>query len=111
MRRVFRTPWPLLLCGAALAAADPPRPADKTPAEEYQALAKNFDDAQREFSKAYQEAKTDEEREKVFKEKYPQPDAYAGDFLVLAEKHPKDPAAVDALVWVATQARGTPAQG
>jgi thiol-disulfide isomerase/thioredoxin len=110
MRRVFRIPWPLLLCGAALAAADPPQPADRTPAEQYQALAKKYDDAQQEFFKVYQEAKTDEEREKIYKEKYPKAESFAAEFLALAEKHPKDPAAVDALVWVATRARATPAR-
>jgi hypothetical protein len=109
MSRVFRVPWPLLLCGAVLIAADPPKAAEKSPAEQYQALLKQYNDANQEFSKLYQEAKTDEAREKVFREKYPQPDRYAGDFMALAAKYPKDPAAVDALVWVATRTRGQPA--
>src|SRR5262249_46061118 len=52
--------------------------------------------------------KTDEAREKLFKERYPNADFYAEDLLALARKYPRDPAAVDALVWVARHARGQP---
>jgi hypothetical protein len=75
-----------------------------TPAGEYQALVQEHQAAIAEYSSAYQRAKTDAEREKV-SAKYPQPQQYAPRFLALARKNPKDPAAIDALVWVAVYSR------
>src|SRR5262249_45727435 len=57
----------LLLWPAAGAADDPKDKPDKkpaSPAEEYQALVKEYQDKQAAFFKAYGEAKTDEERQK-----------------------------------------------
>lgn len=73
-------------------------------AEQYQALAKEFGNAQQEYFKAYQQAKTDEERRKV-SQSYPRPQQYTARFLELAEKHPDAVAAIDALVWVVQQGR------
>src|SRR5262249_10344765 len=56
---------------------------------------------------AYQKAETDEEKEKVFQGKYPQPGKLAPKFLELAEKYPKDPVAFDALAWVVSNVSGT----
>jgi hypothetical protein len=83
--------------------AAPAEPQDKpaTPAEQYQALLKEYHDAAEAFSNAYAAAKTDEERKKVVAEKAPW-DRFASRFLELAEKNPKDPVAVDALAWVVT---------
>ena len=68
-------------------------------------MSKEYQDAQREFSRLYQAAKTDQEREVLAREKYPQPDKFAGRFLELAETHPKGPAALEALVWIVQNAR------
>jgi hypothetical protein len=108
----------LLLLGPALGAQDEnkdkpkEKPKDEkakiekpaTPAEQYRALAKEAQDAQQEFMKAYRAAKTQEARNKMFQEKYPQPAKYAGRMVALADKNPTDPAAVDALVWVMSNA-------
>ena len=97
--------WLALLVGLAVSVAAQAReqPKDKSPpAEQYKALAKEYDDAQQAFFKAYQEAKTEEERDKLYKEKYPDAAKFAARFMELAEKNPKDPAAIDALVWVVT---------
>ncbi len=93
----------LLLVLPALA-DDKDKPKDKadTPAEQYKALVKEYADAMKAFQDAYTAAKTDEEREKVFEEKYPKPAKLAPKFLELAEKNPKDPVAFDALAWIAT---------
>src|SRR5262249_14552387 len=56
----------------------------------------------------YQEAKTRADKQKVANEKRPQPDKYAAKFLELAEKNAKDPAAVDALVWVTLNTNAQP---
>jgi hypothetical protein len=73
-----------------------------TPEQQYQALLKEYNDAFQEYAKAYGEAMTPEEQQKVVQEKYPWPDKYAPKFLALAEKHPKDPVAEAALIWVMT---------
>jgi hypothetical protein len=73
-----------------------------TPEQQYQVLLKEYNDAFREYSKAYGEAKTPEEQQKVVQEKYPWPDKYASKFLALAEKHPKGHVAEAALIWIMT---------
>lgn len=80
------------------------KPENQTPSEQYQALVKEYNKAQQEYQKALKGVKTREERQKVFNEKYPRPDKFASRFLEVAEKNPKDPAAVDALVWIVTNA-------
>jgi hypothetical protein len=93
----------LLLWPAARAGDDPKDKPDKkpaTPAEEYQALLKDYQDKQGAFSKAYGEAKTDEERQKVIQEKYPQPQDYAKRFLKLAEENAKEAVGFDAAAWL-----------
>jgi hypothetical protein len=70
------------------------------PAERYKALLKEHQDAIDIFSKAYFAAKTDEERKKVITEKSPPLDRLVPRCLTLAEEHPNDPVAVDALIWV-----------
>ena len=72
----------------------------KTPRGRYQALLQEYKTAFRAYDEARQKAKTDEERKRVFAEKYPQPRTYLGRFLQFAESAPNDPAALDALVWI-----------
>jgi peroxiredoxin len=86
----------------------PPGVSAETPSDQYRALLKAYQSAIEEFSKAYRDAKTDAERQDVFKAKYPQPKAFASRFLELAEAHPDDPAALDALIWVAGNATFEP---
>jgi hypothetical protein len=79
-------------------------PVGGTPAEQYRALVNEYQTAVRNSMKAYKAAKTDAERAKVLREQYPQPAKLAPRFLTLAEKYPKDPAALDAILWVCTYA-------
>src|SRR5438132_10529991 len=101
----------MLAFAPALWAEDPPKDKPKeekkptTPAEQYKALVQEFTKAQQDFFKEYGTLKTDEERRKLVQEKYPQPAKFAPKMMELAEKNPKDPAAIDALVWVVTSAR------
>ena len=108
MRHVAAGVLALVLAGPALWAEDKPKgqkdQAD-TPARQYKALVKEFNDSQQAFLKAYGQAKTSEERQKLQQEKYPKPEKLAPRFLELAEKNPKDPVAVDALVWVVNNVR------
>src|SRR5262245_57111949 len=83
----------------SLAAQDKP-PAQTKPQEQYQALAKEYADAMKAYRETREQADTEEVKQKVFQEKYPQPIQYAPRFLDLAEKNSRDPAALDALSWV-----------
>jgi hypothetical protein len=78
-----------------------------TPAEQYRALVNEYETAVRNSIKAYRAAKTDAERAKVLREQYPQPAKLAPRFLALADKYPKDPAALDAILWVCNYASRT----
>ena len=89
----------LVLALSVAAAEDDSKDKPAPPAEQYEALLKEYQDATEVFSKAYSQAKTDEERKKVVAEKSPLA-KFAPRFLELAEKNPKDPVASDALVWV-----------
>jgi len=105
--------WGLLLAlvlAPVLAARAAPEDAPKSDSEltaaqrEVQALDKEYNDAQLAFSKAYRDAKTQEEKEKLFTETYPRPEKYVPRFMELAKKHANDPAAADALIWVVSNA-------
>jgi hypothetical protein len=94
----------VLVLGMAVVAAEAEgqdrQPA--TPEQQYQVLLKEYNDAFKDYAKAYGEAKTPEEQQKVVQEKYPWPDKYASKFLALAEKRPKEPVAQAALIWIMT---------
>jgi hypothetical protein len=106
MYRIIGRVLVVLLAMAAPAAEDKPKDKDKpaTPAEQYQALLEELQKAWRAFIDADRAAKTPEEREKAIEEKFPKGDQFAPKFLALAEKNPKDPIALDALIWVVTAA-------
>ncbi len=73
-----------------------------TPEQQYQALLKEYNDAFQEYAKAFREAKTPQDRQKVVQEKYPRPNKCASRLLELVEKHPKEPFAEEALIWIVT---------
>lgn len=85
----------LLLLPAFLAA-------DKTatPGEQLDALKKEVEAARTKFYDAYEKAKTDKVRQQLRDAQNKRIGACAGRALALARKHPKDPAAVDALSWI-----------
>lgn len=83
---------------AAKTAAPEKKPA--TPAEKLQALQQEYMNALSECGKAYNDAKTDTERQKLEQEKLPKPESYAVRALALAQKYPNDPAAAEALTFV-----------
>jgi hypothetical protein len=107
MHRIVGGVLALLLALPGARAGDEPKGKPATPREQYNALVKENQDQQQAFSKAFGAAKTQEERDKIIKEKYPKPEKLAPRFLELAEKNPKDPAALDALAWVVNNDRGT----
>jgi hypothetical protein len=101
----------LVLALPAPGAEDKPASKPPSPRQQYEALVKEQTDAQEAFFKEYRQAKTDAERQKLSQEKYPRPERLAPRFLELAEKNPKDPVAVDALVWVVSNARSAGKDG
>jgi hypothetical protein len=79
------------------------------PTKELAAIQKEWTAAQEAFRKAIQEAKTNEERQQVFKEKRPKPDEFADRFLKIAETSPDSPESAQALAWLLNFGAGTPA--
>jgi hypothetical protein len=90
----------LLFAGLPLQAEDKPKEKPSTPADQYRTLDAEYQTAREEFDNALRKAKTAEEREKIIEQGRPQPDQFIPRFMELADKEPKDPAAVDALLWV-----------
>lgn len=93
----------LLVLLPALQARD--KPETQTPEQQYKALVKEEKAAERDFEKALKEAKTPQDQQKVGREGIAQLSKFFPRFLALAEKYPKDPAAVDALIWVISNNR------
>jgi hypothetical protein len=80
----------------ALLAADKSTP----PGQQLEALKKEVETARAEFYQAYEKAKTDKERQELRDKNNKQIKASAHRALELAQKHPKEPAAADALSWI-----------
>src|SRR5436305_10939245 len=89
----------VLALAPALWADDPPKGQSGTPAQQYQAIVKEWNTANQEFLEEYKKTPP-AERAKLLKEKRPQPSKLAERMLELAEKNPKDQAGLDATVWV-----------
>jgi hypothetical protein len=102
MRRTVVGTLALLVLLPAARALDDPKPPG-TPAEQYKALTAEYQKSMNSFLKKYREAKP-ADRQKLLKEEFPA-DQMAPRFLELAEKSPKDPAALDALLWVVSNSR------
>src|SRR5262249_8675215 len=91
--------WKSLTPGLRLeATASPPDP--KTLRGRYEALLREHQEAGRAYGQAVKNAKTPEDRQKAYREKFPRPQSYAGRFLRHAESAPADSSAVDALLWI-----------
>jgi hypothetical protein len=86
----------LLALGPAAGALDDKK---ETAKEQYDAVLKEYNLKYLEYVKEASAAKTAEERRKAA-EKRPNPEAYAGRMLEIAEKNPKDAVAPEALAWV-----------
>jgi cytochrome oxidase Cu insertion factor (SCO1/SenC/PrrC family) len=84
--------WPL-----TAAAADDPA---KTPDEALKALKKEYQAKQQEVVKQYTASKDEAEKEKLLEEYYALGGEFGDRFIKIAEAHPKDPAAAEALLFV-----------
>lgn len=96
MRRTLTAMLVGLLFLPALTAADKPA----APSEQLKALKKEVETGRREYFQAYEKAKTQKELQELRDKNNKQIRACARRALELAQKHPKDPAAVDALSWI-----------
>jgi peroxiredoxin len=93
-------------------ADDPKAPDQPSPREQLQALRRqanqDYQAATAELAKMLKEAKSVEENGRITDEKLPGlraiPNRYAGRILKLAQDHPSDPVALEALEWVVTRA-------
>jgi hypothetical protein len=88
----------------------PPAKHVLSPAEQFKTIERDYEKAMATFIAEYRKAKTDPERQKVIQAKYPNAEKPAHAFLDLAQKNPRDPVAIDALVWVLRHNSGADAQ-
>jgi len=95
MNRILSSTLVLALASPALRAED-----KATPKVQYAKLVKEYSDLEQACLKASREAKTDKELENAAA-KTSELETFAARFLELAENNPKDPVAVDALIWIA----------
>lgn len=110
-----RLGWCFVIALAALGparGADPPaeEKKDPTPKEKFQALVKDFTKQQSDLMAEIRKTKGDEQQKHI--QKYMGLGKDFGDkFYQLAEDHPKDPVAMDAVFWIVQNAQGSPAFG
>jgi hypothetical protein len=107
----------LLVFAPALMAADPPeqKPKDEKPkvekpaksADDFDALTKEIMEEQKKAQEAFNNATTNDEKQKIIKDFRAKVQSYSGRFLAFAEKHPKDAKAVQALQMVIQSNRGS----
>ena len=86
-----------LTCMGALTAGEDQKL--QSPRQQYEELLKEYVTAERECLRAMTEAKTPDEG-RAAAAKFPDQGRFANQFLDLAEKHPDDPVAIDAITWV-----------
>jgi thiol-disulfide isomerase/thioredoxin len=70
------------------------------PPDQLKALVKEHQDSLDAFERAFREVKGVAQRNEFYWKNYPPPERLFPRLLALAEKYPKDAAAVDALIWV-----------
>src|SRR5207247_1753433 len=66
----------------------------------YEALLRDYQAWEKKVGQEVENVVTDEGRRQVIEKVGQQPQIFAQRFLELAEKHPQDPAAIDALCWI-----------
>jgi peroxiredoxin len=76
-------------------------PAEDTPRVQYDSLVREFDTAHKSSIEALNKAINDQDRLKASLGR-PQPHEFAPRFFAIAEQHPEDPVALEALSWIAS---------
>src|SRR5262249_37325276 len=88
---------------------NPVQPPENRPAEQLQAVVKEYQGLLDAFATAYRQVKGGKEKQVDFYRKhYPAPEQYYSRLLAAVKLDPQDPAAVDALIWVATHQSNEP---
>jgi hypothetical protein len=95
----------ILLAWAGLIALDQTPPA-KSAVDQLQALQDGFEKQEAELLKHYREAKSQEDRKKVYEQFKSLLQSTAQKALALAEQHAKEPVALKALGWVISNSPG-----
>jgi hypothetical protein len=112
MRRVVAALVPLIFLSAAWALDEPKDKAEpdkpKSAAEKLAELQKEIQKARGDLIAKYQKAKEDKEKDELRDQIMSLGRSYAEKFLDVAETDPKDPAALQALTTVLTQAEDSP---
>ena len=72
------------------------------PSQQYEALARRYEEAFQDFKRACLEARTEEDDRAASDHLGRKPQSFANDFMSLARTYPGSAAAEDALVWVAS---------
>jgi thiol-disulfide isomerase/thioredoxin len=105
MNRLFGLLGMTVVLGVAPSSAQEPV---LTPADELRYLVKEYQGLLDDFEAAFREVEGEAQWEAFFAKNYPQPERFYPRFMALAEKHPKDAAAVDALIWVVNHSSPEP---
>jgi hypothetical protein len=71
-----------------------------TAEQQFKSITAEYDAAMKDFMSKYQTAKTDEERQKIYADSYPQATKYSDRLLPLAKTDPKAPIARDVYIWL-----------
>ncbi len=71
-----------------------------SPAEQYRALLKRYNDAVKAYQEAAKGLTAQDEIAKIYERSGLSPANHAPAFVALAERYPRDPVAIDALLWV-----------
>ena len=80
----------------------PPEPKQgEAPREQFEALLNEYRRAGEFFVREMSEARTSEDRDKVRKEKYPDPVSYSARFLATADRAVGEAVEVESLIWCA----------
>jgi hypothetical protein len=117
MKRLLFLTCVLVLAPAwAIAAFDdakdkPKADSPETAAEQLKALAADFNKTRTEIVAKYRATQDEAEKEKILEQYYAVPQTFVGRYAEFAEKHAKDPAALQALVWLVTNGGGAPEAG
>lgn len=75
------------------------------PADMFDGLKATYEKQMKEFRAAIDGA-AEEDRKKIFDEKYPKPQNYVSEFMHIADTHPDSQAAEESLFWIAQNLRG-----
>ena len=71
----------------------------KTVSEQISAVTDKYDQAMREFRKAYDAAESSDEQSRIARQKLPQPASFSAELLSIAQQHPGDADSFTAIEW------------